>query len=169
MPSICVTPSMVWEAIKLVVPTILSTTALIVVLVDRHPRIALRSKVGDWCKFRTALRGSEVIFMGVIEVYNRSSHANAIRAYGFEYRAIDGTWRPMESEQYLNKGDSTNGADGAGEIFNQTALTLAPYSAQEVRVQAIATMGSLPSELPVRIEVEDLFGQKYKIELKATR
>src|SRR4051812_34022959 len=103
MPSIQVAPALMWDVIKATVPVFISGCALFFVLKDRRPKMYLGAKRGDWCKLRMTLDGSEVMFQGVIEVYNGSSRANAIRGYAFKYKASDGRWREMEYEQYTNK------------------------------------------------------------------
>lgn len=49
---------------------------------------------------------------------------------------------------------------------NVTPLPIAPYSGAEVHVLGIVKMPQ-PYEVQVRIEVEDLFGKHYRIEVKA--
>src|SRR6185503_5132261 len=112
MLSTYLSPSLTWEITKFLVPTIMSGLALFFVLKDRRPALDLRRKLGDWCKVSMTMGASEVMFRGVIEVYNRSSRANAIRAYAFEYKLPDGAWKPMESEQYTNSEES----DLPGEV-----------------------------------------------------
>ena len=46
------------------------------------------------------VRGMEIIFSGVVEVYNTSGRANAIKSYEFFYRGGDGSWKEMESRRY---------------------------------------------------------------------
>ena len=168
MPSICLSPSLIWEITKFLVPTIVSCLALLFVLKDRYPGLDLRSKVGDWCKLNMTMEASEVMFRGLIEVYNRSSRANAIRAYRFECKTSDGAWKLMESEQYTNNETNGVGGEQKKEVFNQTALTIPPYSGQEAKVQALVRMARPREGLLVRIEVDDLFGKKYKLDVKAT-
>ena len=66
----------------------------------------------------------ELVCQGLIEVYNQSGRANAIRSYHFLCEQHDGSWREMESEIYTNSESDTNVA----VVYNQTPLTLEPYS-----------------------------------------
>ena len=96
-------------------------------------------------------------------MYNLSGRPNAIRGYVFWRKNGSGEWVSMESQNYKEKsGDQT---------FinrNPTPVTLAPYSGAEIRVLAFATLPELtPYEMQVRIEIEDLFGKHYRIEVKA--
>ena len=84
MPSIKLDATLIWGVAKAVVPIIMSASALFFVLKDRHPKLEIRAKFGDWYKLKVTLAGAEIMFQGVIEVYNRSSRANAVRGYGFE-------------------------------------------------------------------------------------
>lgn len=68
----------------------------------------------------------------------------------------------MESGHYTNTTPGTKEA----EICNETPLTLAPYSGTQARVQAI-TKAPQPYEMEIRIEVEDLFGKTYRMEVLA--
>jgi hypothetical protein len=104
----------------------------------------------------------EVAFLGGVEVYNLSSRSNAIRGYEFWRKKDDGKWAPMESQNYKEHSE-----DGTFLNRNQTPITLAPYSGVEVRVLAF-TSKPQPSEMQVRIEIEDLFGKRYRVEVKAT-
>jgi hypothetical protein len=158
MPSIKLDATLIWDVAKAVVPIIISAAALFFVLKDRHPKLEIRAKFGDWYKLRVTLTGAEIMFQGVIEVYNRSSRANAVRGYGFEYMDPDGKWKSMESEQYTNKEPSSS--EGAEEVLNRTALTIAPYSAIESWVQALAKMPRPKDGMQVRIRIEDLFGKR---------
>jgi hypothetical protein len=100
--------------------------------------------------------------MGMVEIYNASSRANAIRDYRFWCKRKERQWEPMESGHYTN---STPGTEEA-EVCNETPLTLAPYSGTTARVQAI-TKAPQPYEMDVRIEVEDLFAKTYQMEVTA--
>lgn len=144
-----------WHVVAPLVPIAISSTALGVVLYDRRARLVLRTRRGEWSTLKRASSG-EVIFKGVVEVYNRSSRASAIREYHFQYRTEEGIWETMESERYEDE----------GETFNPTPLLLPPYSGTEVRVEAIARIPH-PHELPVRIMIEDLFGTTYAVEVLA--
>jgi hypothetical protein len=68
----------------------------------------------------------------------------------------------MESAHYTNR---TSGTQEAGEVYNESPLTLAPYSGKEARVQALTKLLHQANELEIRIEVEDLFGKTYRLEV----
>jgi hypothetical protein len=74
-----------WFLLRLrdVVPIVISLVALFISLRDRRPRLALRSRKGDWCKLRPIIADDASLFVGIIEVYNISSRANAIQRYAF--------------------------------------------------------------------------------------
>jgi hypothetical protein len=149
--------------LKVAVPIAISLIALWISLRDRRPRLSLKARKGEWYVFKRAIAGGEFIFMGVIEAYNSSSRANAIRGYHFRIKQDDGNWRDMDSEHYTVSDPDF----GDAHVFNQTPLTLGPYAGIEVKVQAIAKTPQ-PHEALVRITVEDLFGKKYSVEVKAT-
>lgn len=157
-----------WEKIVLTgTPIVLSVLSLAFVLFDRRARLAVRTRKGKWCEL-TPTMGTEglMIFRGVIEAYNRSSRANAIRDYRFEAK-IDGKWQEMESEKYRNTYRTMTAEDE--EIFNATPLTLAPYSGVELKIQAFVPIPSWTRgyELTVRVTIEDLFGKRYRVEVTA--
>src|SRR5258708_1860564 len=77
----------------------ISVIALFVALRDRRPRLFLSARKGDWAKLQVTQTGNDVIFQGIIEVYNRSSRANAIRDYAFSCKR-ENRWETMESERY---------------------------------------------------------------------
>lgn len=156
---------LLWDVAKAVVPILISFVALVFVLNDRRAKLDVRSKRGDWHKLRMTL-GSEMMFQAVIEVYNRSSRSNAIRGYSFEYEDTDGKWKPMESEQYTNSSPGGNGTKD--QVYNRTALAISPYSGFEVWVQALVRSAHPKEGVRVRITVEDLFGKRHKLEVKAT-
>jgi hypothetical protein len=103
------------------------------------------------------------MFAGIIEAYNVSARANAIRGYRFWEQSEAGEWTLLESELYSQR----NAATAEVTRCNQTPLTLPPYSGVEVQVGAITTL-SQTRNLRVRVEVEDLFGNHYRIEVTAT-
>jgi len=142
-------------------PLFISGIALAVSLKDRRPHLVALPRKGDWYKIAKNIHKNEIIFMGVVEVYNSSSRANAIRKYSF-WRKKGDEWEAMESEFYKNIDPSTSEA----ELFNQTPFSLAPYSGSELSVQAFSRLPQ-PYEMDVRIELEDLFGKKYRVEVKA--
>ena len=90
-----------------------------------------------------------------------SGRANAIRDYSFCYRDDEKKWKVMESQNYEEKSE-----DGSVEQRNPTPVALAPYSGTEVKVLAL-TDNNLTSKMDVRIEIEDLFGKRYSIEVTA--
>jgi hypothetical protein len=145
---------------------LISGLALFLVLYDRRPRLTLRARKGQWYTLTPTMGGGEVIFRGVIEVYNRSNRSNAIRDYRFRCK-LDDKWREMESEFYKTTYRFGGPEDPEPEIANRTPFALSPYSGAEIHVQAIVKL-SRPSELPVEIEVEDLFGKRYRLQVKAT-
>ena len=157
-----------WEAAKFFVPTILSALALGYVIYDRRPHLTLKSRKGNWhtVDLGPGQNLRETRYEGIIEIYNRSSRANAIREYRFTCRDTDGTPLEMESELYSNT-CATGGGVVKHEVFNQTPLPLAPYSGIEARLQAFAKM-PMPDELSIDIEVEDLFGKRYSVRVIAT-
>jgi hypothetical protein len=153
-----------WSFFKFIGPFAVSFVALGFVLHDRRARIQLKAKRGDWCVLNSVLSGGEIVFTGVIEIYNASSRANAIRDYQFFRQESDKDWTPMKSEQY----NLETGYGKEPEIHNKTALTLAPYSGIEAKVQAITKMKAKPYELIVKIVVYDLFDKSYTLKVKAT-
>jgi len=153
----------VWSFVKTFLPITVSATALAFVLHDRRAHLYLKEKRGKWCELdRNYLNKTEVIFTGIVEIYNASSRANAVREYQF-FRHVSGDeWIPMDSEQY--NGEQVTGR--TPDIFNQTALTLAPFSATELKVQAFAKMDKQPHEMTVKIVIEDLFENSYSLKVK---
>ena len=146
-----------------VASVVISVTALFVSLRDRRPRLALRSRKGDWYKLDDSLTGKELIFRGIVEAYNVSSRANAIRAYEFWCKREGGDWEKMESEFYTVE----SLVEGKDENVNVTPFTLAPYSGAELHVIAVGKTPK-PNKMQVKIRVEDLFGKHYKLEVTAT-
>jgi hypothetical protein len=108
--------------------------------------------------------GSCIVFRGVIEVYNVSSRANAIREYKFWCdKGRGGNWELMESEDAKEKEMGAVVAEN-----NRTPLTLAPSSGTEAQIMAIMNLPSV-NEVPIRIAVEDLFGKHDQLEVMASR
>jgi hypothetical protein len=145
---------------------LISGMALLFVLYDRRPWLTLRARKGEWYKLTPTMNGSEVIFRGVIEVYNRSNRSNAIRDYRFRCK-LNGKWREMESELYKNTHRFGGPEEPEPEMANRTPFALSPYSGEQIHVQAIAKLPR-PSELTIEIEVEDLFRKSYRVQVKAT-
>jgi hypothetical protein len=80
--------------------------------------------------------------------------------YSFQSKREGANWEAMESELYqgTENGETTQS--------NVTPLTLAPYSAAEANVLALRRC-RYRGEMQVRIEVEDLFGRRYRVEVTA--
>ena len=153
---------LVYLKVKDIAPIAISLVALFVSLRDRRPRLALRARKGEWCVLSRSTNNKDVIIQGVVEAYNVSARANAIRGYEFWCRRQDeGTWRRMESETY----NLTSKGEPEGEC-NVTPLIIAPYSGTGVHIMALIAMPQ-PKELDVRVEAEDLFGKRYRAEIKA--
>ena len=127
---------------------------------DRRVRLLLRPRKGDWCVLDRATNGRETIFRGIIEIYNQSSRANAVRGYRFW---ID-----------------NNGAHEMGfiadeqetrELFNVTPLPIAAYTGTEARIYAIVKgVHGLPgNHLAVTVQIEDIHGKRYTAVVRASR
>jgi hypothetical protein len=147
-----------------VLPIVMSVVALYVSLRDRRPKLLLQSRKScglNVYRLRHALTG-RIAFMGGVEVYNRSARANAIRGYAFWCKNESGEWIPMESQNYHERSN-----DGSVEERNPTPVALPPYSGTEVKVMAFAEQTGA-NEMNVRIEIEDLFGKRYRIEVCAS-
>lgn len=142
---------------------LISVTALFVSLRDRRPRLVLNSRKGDWYKLDESLMRKELIFRGIVEAYNVSSRANAVRGYEFWCKREGSDWEKMESEFY-NVESFVHGKDEKGNV---TPFTLAPYSGAELDVIAIGKMPK-PNKMQVRIRIEDIFGKHYQLEVTAT-
>jgi len=152
------------HAVVTIAPIVLSIIALYVSLKDRPARLILKAREGNWYTLRqvNTSRGQEIMFEGIVEIYNASSRANAIRAYKVIGRPKDGVWSNMECEYSWN-----SPADGTKAVVcNETPLTLAPYSGAEARILAFARVPR-PYEMNIRIEVEDLFGKQYSVGVTA--
>jgi len=155
-----------WDAVKFWLPTLLSIFTAYFVFKDRIPRLKLVQKKGKWCVLRKMENG-EISFEGVIEVYNASSRANAIRNYEYFYNDYsDKKWRLMESEHFF-VGEKVEGEKPHTiREYNKTPISLGPYSALEINVQGLAKMKP-PYTLLVKIIIEDLFGRKYTLQVNA--
>jgi len=153
-----------WFDLKTVVPIVISLIALLVTFKDRRPKLILRPRKAsthNTYKLHRTTQG-DVAFLGGVEVYNLSGRPNAVRGYEFWRKNDDGEWVPMASQNYKETSE-----DGGLVNRNETPITLAPYSGKEVRVLAFMSKPQ-PYDLQVRIQVEDLFGKHYRIEVKAT-
>ena len=145
-----------------VLPLAISVVALGLTLRDRRPRLVLKPRKSSVHRVYRLYRTTNGIgFVGGVEVYNMSGRANAIRDYSFCYRDDEKKWKVMESQNYEEKSE-----DGSVEQRNHTPVALAPYSGTEVKVLAL-TDNNLTSKMDVRIEIEDLFGKRYSIEVTA--
>ena len=147
------------------VPTVLSLIALYLTLKDGRPKLLLRprkSAAYNTYRLQRTLEG-QTAFVGGVEVYNLSGRPNAVRDYAFWRKDKDGVWRSMESQNYKER----PGEDGIFTNRNQTPVTLAPYSGAEIRVMAFAEI-SRDVQMDVRIEIEDLFGNRYRLEVNAS-
>ena len=153
-----------WLDLKTVIPIVISVIALFFTFKHWRRRLLVRPrKASTYNTYKLHRTGQgTVAFLGGVEVYNLSSRSNAIRGYEFWRKKDDGKWVPMESQNYKEHSE-----DGTYLNRNQTPITLAPYSGVEVRVLAF-TSEPQPSEMEVRIEIEDLFGKRYRLEVKAT-
>ena len=151
-------------ALLQIAPIVISVIALYVSLRDRRPKLRLQTRMGKWCVFRRVKTktGENMRFEGVLEVYNMSARANAIRGYQFWYkREIE--WVPMSSERFTDVSP-----DNREEVFNNTPLTIAPFSGCELWVGAFAFLDPMPNKLDIRVEVEDLFSKRCQAEVRAT-
>jgi hypothetical protein len=158
--------SLPWKSFAQSGPGILiSGIALLVVLYDRRSRLTLRARKGEWYTLTPTMSGGEVIFQGVIEVYNRSGRSNAIRDYRFRCK-VEGKWREMESEFYRNTYRTGRPEESEPETANRTPFALSPYSGAEILVQSIVNPPSSP-ELLIEIDVEDLLGKHYQVQVRA--
>jgi hypothetical protein len=155
-----------WKITSTTVPIALSCISLGLVLHDRRPRLRIQGRKGLWYLLQevSTVRGRELKFSGVIEIYNSSSRANTIRSYTLFYKDNDGGWIQMESERYEDGEPDHTGPF----IYNSTPLTVAPYSGIEWRVMSfIIQPRERPKSLQVRIEIEDLFGKISSVEVTA--
>lgn len=154
--------TMSWHDLFPLLAIVLSVIALSVTLWDRKSKLLLKARKGSTYnpyRLKKATDGS-FAFLGGVEVYNRSSRANAIRDYSFWRKGESGQWIAMESQNYQE-----SSADRVDR--NKTPVTLAPYSGVEIKVVAFTRMPQQPYELKVRIGLEDLFGNRYQIEVNA--
>jgi hypothetical protein len=98
-------------------------------------------------------------FMGGVEVYNRSARSNAIRAYAFWRKNDTGKWIPMESQ---------NCQENVMTVLQKNAPHACYHPAVfRDRGQVDGIHGkSRNREMEIRIEIEDLFGKRYRVEVK---
>jgi hypothetical protein len=99
---------------------------------------------------------NELRFAGIVEVYNSSSRTNAIRDYAFSVKREKEGWELMKSELTCE----------ANRKVNPTPFIVMPNSGVEVEVGATGSFLP-PYTRQVRIEVEDLFGKRYRLDIEA--
>lgn len=163
----------VWSAIIPMLGSILSVASFTYVRYDRRIKLVVRPRKGDWYILDPAIKGNETLLRGVIEVYNHSSRPNTICGYNF-WVDNNGVHEDLESEMgeaVRREQPSNSEGENKPQQFNVTPLTLAPYSGIEVPIWAIVRGKHvlLQDHLPVTIEVEDVFGKRYKTEVKDKR
>ena len=146
-----------------VLALMMSIIALYITLHDRRARLTLRARHGHWCVLES---GTPIMFAGIIEAYNLSSRATALQQYFFWEQTASGEWREMESE-YYQETETQGGERIASHASNTTPLTIAPYSGVELRLRAMTAL-SQPRSMRVRVEVEDIFGKRHRVEVTAT-
>lgn len=139
---------------------------------DRRVRLFPRARKGRWCILIPSLDAKETILLGIIEVYNQSSRANTIVSYRF-YTDNNGLHEEFESEMYSNaeRDRAKPKESGEDQKFNVTPLTVPPYSGAEVSIQAIikGSYSLVMGYLPIVVEIEDVFGKRYRTQVKAER
>lgn len=146
-------------------PITLSSAALALTLKDRRPKLEVGVKTGDdWFLIRKVhtVRGWEDQFEGILEVYNTSGRANAIRRYRF-WIDVAGGWQECSSQQF--KSVPTGSTEE--ETYNTTPLALPPYSGLSVFVMAFSPHTADIKKRQVKVEMEDLFGKKYSVSFVA--
>ena len=74
----------------------------------------------------------------------------------------------MESERFENteKVRRANEKVEVTWVANATPLALAPYSGVEAHIGAF-TKAPIPHDMMIRVEIEDLFGKRYRMEVLA--
>lgn len=149
-----------WSFFKFAAPIAISIAALAIVLKDRKVQLILRERKGEWFILRKSNRG--IVFEGLVEAYNLSSRANSIVNYRFRQKQQFGEWRELESEHHSVSAEGTE-----PRSFNVTPMVLAPYSGAETYVQAFTGLTRQPYEMTVEIQIEDMFGKFYCIEVGA--
>lgn len=160
-PTIADLGKWLWFGFTSILPILISIVALSVVVYDRRPRLKLRARKGDWNTLKATLHKTEVIYKGIIEVYNVSSRANAIVGYEFWEKREGEDWTKMQSQQFQDIFDNV-----PVDVSNVTPFTLLPYSGSEMTVMAFTKMPQ-PFVMQVRVEVEDLFGKRYQAVVEA--
>lgn len=132
---------------------------------DRRVKLLLRPRKGDWCVLDRATNGRETIFRGIIEIYNQSSRANAVRGYRF-WIDNNGVYEDLESEMV-----SIADEQDTSELFNVTPLPIAAYTGTEARIYAVVKgVHGLPgNHLAVTVQIEDIHGKRYTAVVRASR
>ena len=132
---------------------------------DRRVKLLLRPRKGNWYALDRATNGTETIFRGIIEIYNQSSRANAVRGYRF-WIDNNGAHEDLESEMVCISDEQET-----SESFNVTPLPIAAYTGTEAHIYAIVKgVHRLPgNHLPVTVEVEDIHGKRYTAVVRASR
>jgi hypothetical protein len=155
------------DVLRAGVPTILSLISIYLVLKDRRPRLILRTRKGDWYRIEQGCVGAKqtrwIVFRGVIEIYNASGRANAVREYRIKAKTHGG-WREMGSDSGID--NPTDGSDVF--ISNRTPLIIPPYSGVEANVIGLLSLKECEfKDMPIIVEVEDLFGKGFSIAVDA--
>jgi hypothetical protein len=151
----------VWSLLKDVIPVVISFTALLFVIFDRRPRLKFKARSQAWYHLKPNVNKDCTVFYGIVEVYNVSARANAIRDYQIYWKK-SGSWEQMTIDRYTNIPQD----GGKAEVYNHTPLVLPPYSGAEARVQGIVNV-VIPPEMTIKVIVEDLFGKHYHVVVKA--
>ena len=162
-----------FSGIMSVIALLFSIASFAYVNYDRRVKLLLRPRKGDWCVLDRATNGKETIFRGIIEIYNQSSRANAVRSYRFWIDNM-GVHEDLESEMAsIGERNNPSGADekDSSELFNVTPLPVPPYTGVEARIYAIVKgVHTLPgNHLPISVEVEDIHGKRYTTVVQASR
>lgn len=150
----------------------ISVVSLGYVLYDRRSKVVLRARKGDWYVLDPALKQNETLLRGVIEIYNHSARPNTVCGYRFW---IDNNClrEDLESEmvEIVEPPENVESSSAERTTFNVTPLLLAPYAGVEARIHAIIKGKHvlLLDHLPVTVEIEDVFGKRSKITVKARR
>lgn len=149
---------MSWHDLFPLLAIVLSVIALSVSLWDWKSKLVLKARKGSTYnpyRLKKATNGS-LASLGAVEVYNRSSRLtrSAITAFGEKTSVGDG--KPELSRIFCGSVDRS-----------KTPVPLAPFSGVEIKVVAFTRMPQQPYELKVQIGLQDLFGNRYQIELIA--
>jgi hypothetical protein len=140
---------------------------------DRRVKLILQSRKGDWCVLDRARNGREMIFRGIVEIYNHSARSNAVCGYRF-WIDNNGIHEELESEMAsIREKVVPPGPDEqeSSELFNVTPLPIPPYTGTEARIYAVVkNVHTLPgNHLPITVEIEDIHGNRYTAVVQASR